>query len=149
MRSISQRHMKRGAAAVAVALLHATAVAGQSGMTPLMTPGGTMLLPAVVEVSTVVGGGLPARFGTLESPTIAVLPTAAYGMAGTGSPLRPARGRVAEMPLQSQESGGFPYAKVGIGLGVAAMMITAVLTANSGDPAELPRSGVVIVVPGS
>lgn len=55
----------------------------------------------------------------------------------------------APSPVQSQESGGFPYLQVGVGLGVAALMIGAVLTANSGDAAELPRGGVVIVVPGS
>jgi hypothetical protein len=151
MRSTSRGPATCGAIAVAiaVALLQATSVAGQSMQAPRLAPSGAMLLPAVVEVSAVTGAVLPARFGTLSRTVLAGSEPAPHGAWGPASPVRPARGRVAEMPLQSQESGGFPYTKVGIGLGVAALMITAVITANSGDSAELPRSGVVIVVPGS
>lgn len=50
---------------------------------------------------------------------------------------------------QQQASGGFPWLEVGIGAGVAALFVSAVLTANSGDAAALPSGGLRVVLPGS
>jgi hypothetical protein len=61
----------------------------------------------------------------------------------------PARVRSSISPVQTQESAGFPWLEVGIGAGVAALFISAVLTANSGDSAALPTGGVQVVLPGS
>lgn len=149
MRSTSRRYATCGVALLGAAVLATVPVAGQSTEALYVTPSGASLVPAMLDAPAVTGAVLPVRFGTFSTPSAGLSSDAPYGIASNSSWARPARGRVAEMPLQSQESGGFPYTQVGIGLGVAALMITAVLTANSGDPAELPRSGVVIVVPGS
>ena len=53
------------------------------------------------------------------------------------------------VPTPQSEEGGFPWLQVGIGAGVAALFVSAVLTANSGDSAELPRDGISVVLPGS
>ena len=52
-------------------------------------------------------------------------------------------------PAPQSEEGGFPWLQVGIGAGVAALFVSAVLTANSGDSAELPRGGISVVLPGT
>jgi hypothetical protein len=59
------------------------------------------------------------------------------------------RGTASIAPTPQSDEGGFPWLQVGIGAGVAALFVSAVLTANSGDSAELPRGGISVVLPGS
>jgi len=86
------------------------------------------LLPTVPDLNATLRG----RAGTPVN-----------SMSGDGS----VRGTVVSAP--QAEEGGFPWLQVGIGAGVAALFVSAVLTANSGDAAPLPRGGISVVLPGT
>jgi hypothetical protein len=107
---------------------HGLPVGGAAVVTPVATPGTVSLASVqwtVPETRLVTLGDVHAR----TTPR----------RVATGSPV----------PIQSQESSGFPWLEVGIGAGVAALLISAVLTANSGDSAGLPSGGIRVVLPGS
>ena len=106
---------------------------------------GALFLPTVGLNSSVLADGASTPPAVSLASAVALGPLV-RGVR-TNSDDRSAPGLIA--PTPQSEEGGFPWLQVGIGAGVAALFVSAVVTANSGDSAELPRGGISVVLPGS
>jgi hypothetical protein len=117
-----------------------------------VVPVGAQSVEGTVFLSSAAGNAPTARSALQELvPTMTVLDATLRGPAGTSvnaiSSAGSLRSTVVSAP--QAEEGTFPWLQVGIGAGVAALFFSAVLTANSGDAAELPRGGISVVLPGT